>query len=192
MRMAQFLAKNGDLDDLKAQWKAKNLTLEDLNAPDERGDTALLYAVFNNRPAVWEWLIEKGADIRCSNLKGDTVLHHIAGRFTSGDDPLGDLNRLIDLGADVNAINARGETPVLREALRGDVSQDPKRPREAHMKALAVAGADLTVVAEDGRNLADHIGAVAGEWISDQRVARVAQGPSLPAAGKVTRMRARP
>lgn len=185
---AQMLAKIGNIHGLEALVAAGG----HLDDPDARGDTALLYAVFNNQPHAWKWLLDHGADILHANKKGDTVLHHVAARFSSGEHPLDDLNFLIKRGANLDARNQLGETPVMREANRGERDNDPKRPRDAHLETLAESGADLSIPDLDGNTLADHLGPVVFEWVAKQRVARATKdSKTLEPVSKLPRARIR-
>lgn len=89
----------------------------DVNAKDERGNTALIYAT-EARPtinfAVTEMLLKAGADVTAKDAGGMTALMHAA----MHDDPRV-AKRLIELQADVAARDTRGWT-ALMHATRKD------------------------------------------------------------------------
>ena len=79
----------------------------DVNAKDERGETAIFSAVIGGYTELVKMLINKGADVNVKNKAGFTSLHEGA---YSGDSDIVAL--LIDSGADVNAVKADGMTPL--------------------------------------------------------------------------------
>ena len=61
---------NNDIAEVKRLLKAR----ADVNACDEDGDTALMWAVFKGHKDVVKVLLEAGADVNASNKNGDTAL----------------------------------------------------------------------------------------------------------------------
>merc|ERR1712039_1049746 len=74
---------------------------------DNKGITALGYAIGANRGAVAKLLIEKGADPFCVDDSGNSGLHYAAayGRKEM-------LEYLMSAGGDVNKKNTQGQTPL--------------------------------------------------------------------------------
>ncbi len=91
-----------------------------VNACNERGEQALLFAVFAVRRMrtdalrVVEALLAAGADVAARNDLGNTALHLLATR--SHGQPLEAVvaRLLLGAGADGRAVNIDGETPAQR------------------------------------------------------------------------------
>ena len=79
----------------------------DVNAKDERGETAMFSAVIGGYNEIAKMLINKGADVGVKNKAGFTPLHEGA---YSGHKEIVEL--LIASGADVNAMKIDGMTPL--------------------------------------------------------------------------------
>ena len=79
----------------------------DVNAKDERGETAMFSAVIGGYNEIAKMLINKGADVGVKNKAGFTPLHEGA---YSGRKEIVEL--LIASGADVNAMKIDGMTPL--------------------------------------------------------------------------------
>ena len=184
---AQSYAGRGDLLALQ-QWAAAGHPIDEADA---KGDTPLLYAVFSCHREVWEWLLDHGANVQQANAKGDTVLHHIARRFKSGDDALADLQALIERGADIEAVNHMGYTPLLQEAARSIVSDGKKQPRMSHLEQLLDEGANPLATTHDGETLTSLMGSDALPLIAHHRENQVAHKSADALRQKPTRARLR-
>jgi ankyrin repeat protein len=79
----------------------------DVNAKDELGRTALIWASYNEHTDTVKLLIEKGADINARDSDGQTAL---IWAVTNSKTALAKF--LIEKGADVNIRNNRGETAL--------------------------------------------------------------------------------
>ncbi|KAF4981767.1 hypothetical protein FZEAL_2489 [Fusarium zealandicum] len=85
-----------------------------IDAVDNGGNNAL-HVLFRDQHCTIEqaaWLVDRGIDPLSRNNNGDTLLHHVASRYTS--DPFGAefVRWLIGLGISVNAVNERGRTAL--------------------------------------------------------------------------------
>ncbi len=113
----------------------------DVNARDERGNTALIYAA-EARPAinlaVTEMLVKAGADVNIKGEDGMTALMYAA----MHDDPRV-VKRLLDAQADVAARDAKGWT-ALMHATRKD------RGYAAIIELLIESGAEVGAVHQRG------------------------------------------
>ena len=108
----------------------------DVNAMDQLGLTALMFAVRQGRLRVTNLLIKAGADVNIQNKAGETALNLTA---SQGSEECFKL--LLDVGADVNINDNRGNSPLLTS-----VNSDHKTIAEALLKA----GADVNHCNEDG------------------------------------------
>jgi ankyrin repeat protein len=127
--------------------------LLDLNARDEEGNTALIYASRFfvrgwQRRNGWE-LLQKGADVNAANRKGETALIVAATQYEAEGAQL-----LLEKGANVNAKTKTGKT-ALMQAIDGPKEFD----NEKHLvyssqiaKLLVAAGADLNARDADGNS----------------------------------------
>jgi ankyrin repeat protein len=79
----------------------------DVNAKDERGETAMFSAVIGGYNEIIKMLVNKGADVGVKNKAGFTPLHEGA---YNGRKEIVEL--LISSGADVNAMKIDGMTPL--------------------------------------------------------------------------------
>ena len=86
-------------------------------------------------------LLERGADVRAHNAKGETVLHAIFSRRNWRLD-LGLIMLLVQEGADLNAIDDRGWTPLHAAAERG---------RREAVEFLLDKGADMKATDRAGQ-----------------------------------------
>jgi hypothetical protein len=99
-----------------------------VEATDNRGKTAVHYAIQGNQLKSLELLLDSGAEVRQYTQDGDTALHIAT---YEGNATL--IWPLLDHGAELEAIDASGRTPLLEAIL--------KRRLEI-MKILLAAGAD--------------------------------------------------
>ena len=92
---------------------------KDINARDETnniGYTILMYAVgYPELTKVVKVLIDKGADVNASDIKGNTALMNVAKGFGS----IETMRILLDKGADVNAKDTDGNTALMTTAISG-------------------------------------------------------------------------
>lgn len=101
-------AASGKLDDVKALIEAHP---DLVNARNKNEKTPLFFAISMNRPEIFEYLIEHGADIHAADNSGLTPLHISA--FTRPyKDSSALAKRLVELGADIEAKDKFGDTPL--------------------------------------------------------------------------------
>jgi len=112
------------------------LSLEDVNAQDDRGHTAIFQAVMSGKTYAVKALVGHGANINLRNKSGWTVL---MGAAQEGHTEI--VKVLLAAGAEVNASNSFGRTSLMWAADRG---------RSDCCEILLQAGADVSRVDEDG------------------------------------------
>src|SRR5437660_1580397 len=119
-------AQDGDLQAVK-DLLAKGA---DVNAKDDKGKTALLWAApARDNPEMMRLLIAKGADVNAKDNDGETALMIAAGQSNPGI-----LAELIEAGADINAQNNSGGTALMAAAFRANIEE---------IKILLAKDADL-------------------------------------------------
>lgn len=101
------IAAKGDTKELEKITKTKFWI--DIYGKD--GKTALITAVENKRTNMIDPLIAKGADVKISDVNGNTVLHALASFLTSKNSA--SLKSLTDAGSVLEAKNVHGETALL-------------------------------------------------------------------------------
>jgi len=84
----------------------------DVNAKNNFGETALMWAFSNQRKAVAELLITKGANVNAKDEDGTTALKYAYSRDTA--------RFLIANGANVNVKDNLGRTPLMWVSVLGD------------------------------------------------------------------------
>lgn len=99
----QDAIKEGDIQSVMQHLAAGT----DINATDERGETAIFSAVIGGYKEIIKMLVNKGADVNVKNNAGFTPLHEGA---YSGQKEIVEL--LITCGADVNTMKIDGMTPL--------------------------------------------------------------------------------
>lgn len=109
----------------------------DLNARDNEGDSALMWAVRCGKKEIAQLLLNAGADVNARNDNGYTVLMEVAGL---GKEEI--ARQLINAGADVNARFYNGTTALMRAVLRG---------RKEIAQLLVDAGAHVNARNNDGK-----------------------------------------
>jgi ankyrin repeat protein len=102
---------------------------DDLDCPDNPGETLLQAAMRYNRTEAVRLLVEKGADVNAKGTGGWAALHMAVKR---GDEAA--VRLLVELGADINATDASGWTVLYIAVKRGD---------KAVARLLVELGADV-------------------------------------------------
>ncbi|MDX1900727.1 MAG: ankyrin repeat domain-containing protein [Gammaproteobacteria bacterium] len=110
---------------------------------DIDGETPLMYAVLNGSLGMVQALINHKANIRLTNMKGETALH-----FAVKED-IHKVRALIDAGADVNDENDDGQTPLFYVFEEEDVPREESTRLEI-VNALIQADADVNHEDIDG------------------------------------------
>jgi ankyrin repeat protein len=127
-------ATEGDLD------RVRELTEDDpatVSAVDDRGTTALHFAVSAGHLDVADFLLDNGADLEARDVDGDTPL-----LWAAHAGQVAAIDFLLDRGAEINVRNHGQETPLLVAA---------RRLKYAAVERLAVRGADLEIPNDYGR-----------------------------------------
>lgn len=83
-----------------------------LNAPVDRGETPLFFAIAYQRSKAVTFLLAHGADVNCKDNEGKTPLHWAVGTSLSL------MELLVSKGANVNAADRSGETPLFQAILQ--------------------------------------------------------------------------
>ena len=97
-------AKNGDKEALRALIQKK----ADVNAADNDGSTALLWAVYHDDLESTDLLIKAGANVKAATDDGATPLWQAS---LNGNAAI--VKKLLDAGANPNAALLSGETPLM-------------------------------------------------------------------------------
>ena len=109
----------------------------DVNAVNNKGQTALWFACCDGRMNLVKILLDKGADPNIADKNGESCLHAaIYGKCSSES-----LQGLIDHGANVNAVNMNGEAPLLLACSAAQTDS---------VKLLLKAKADPNIAYADG------------------------------------------
>ena len=107
----------------------------DVNATNQKNQTALLLACEQGNRDVMNTLLSAGADSSIADMDGNTCFQHIA----FDDCPHEILQAIIDQGADVNATNQHNQTALLKACENGV---------NVKISILLGAGADPTIADE--------------------------------------------
>ncbi|MCH8569102.1 MAG: ankyrin repeat domain-containing protein [Balneolales bacterium] len=102
-KIALGMARAGDTDELRKMLEAGM----PVNLADEKGNTLLMLATYNENPETTQLLLEFGADVDRRNDRGQTPL---GGMAFKGNARIARM--LIDAGADLQANNGAGMTPL--------------------------------------------------------------------------------
>jgi hypothetical protein len=113
-----------------------------INATDHKGFTPLILAVYNDQPAVVDFLLDSGAVLDNGDGAGNTAL---MGVCFKGYREIAE--KLIKAGADVNARNGSGATALTFAATFGHLGI---------AEMLLQKGADLTLTDARGKTPLDH------------------------------------
>ena len=119
-------ARAADTDAVRALLE---LRVDDVNAAETDGATALHWAAYKGDVATAQLLLGAGADVGAANRYGVTPLALAAGR---GNAPI--VDALLDAGADPNTTLPEGETVLMTAARTGNVDV---------LRLLLAGGADL-------------------------------------------------
>lgn len=82
----------------------------DVNAADEKGLTALHYAVELRSTAIVQFLLDQGADVAAVDLQQASMLHHAAACVKLSVSKV--IPLLVKEGLDIKAVNKQGRTPL--------------------------------------------------------------------------------
>lgn len=124
----------------------------EIDARNDMGWSALMWAAFSGRLAVAEGLIARGAFIELRDKRGRGALHHAA--EAGEDDSVECARALRACGADPNAVDDDGVTPLMVAAMGGN----PK-----FVEAFA-RGCDLGLRDMRGDTALDHAAACSRQW----------------------------
>jgi ankyrin repeat protein len=107
---------------------------------DSEGRTPLLLAVEKNKRQAAMLLIEKGQDIKSVDIKGRTILHHLASQNNASDL----IKKAIEAGIDVNSKDGSEKSPIFY-SVSGN--------RQDNYKLLVEKGASVAAVDGEGKSL---------------------------------------
>lgn len=129
-----------DRDDTSAlDWFAEKFPGVDfVNHQNERGWTALMYAVGDGRLKAVEWLLGKGADVNKADREGATALHVASNQLGRADA----IPLLLRRGADPNRVTELGRSPIYDAAVA--------RNSEALARLLEASNANANLPDKDG------------------------------------------
>lgn len=129
-------ARDGDYEAVESLLNAG----VDVDAKDNDGWTALMWAAGLGRERIVRLLLNAGADVNAKNKYGSTALMSAAefGEFGNEDC----IERLLNAGADVNAKSKDGHTALMAAAYYG---------HEDIARLLLDAGADVDAKEKDGK-----------------------------------------
>lgn len=113
-----------------------------IHAADFRGFTPLILAVYNDQPAVGDFLLQKGAHPDAQDAAGNSAL---MGVCFKGYKEI--ALKLLDAGADVNLRNANGATALTFAATFGHLQI---------AEWLLQRGADISLTDSRGKSPLDH------------------------------------
>ena len=88
----------------------------DVNYPQDRGETALMFAVAREQPKAARLLLRRGALVNAATHDGVTPLHMAAHCITDDEDAAAMARMLLDEGADVHAVTQHGTQSPLHYA----------------------------------------------------------------------------
>jgi ankyrin repeat protein len=112
----------------------------DVNLRDDKGETALMYAVRSHTPKIVEHLLLAGADVNARSEKGSTALMACVGERSTPADTY--VNMLLAGGADPNIQDENGRTALIKAAIN---------ERASSIKALLAGGAPPDLRDSDGK-----------------------------------------
>lgn len=110
----------------------------DVDARDEKGDTALMKAAYGGHSDMVKSLIQEGWNVYAGNIRGHTALTYAAWQ---GNDDI--VRLLVDIGAAIDARTKAGDTALTLSAFRGHVGV---------VQILIDNNADIEAENSDGNN----------------------------------------
>ncbi|WP_207497129.1 ankyrin repeat domain-containing protein [Aridibaculum aurantiacum] len=113
-----------------------------IHVEDFKGFTPLIIAVYNNQPAVVDFLLSKGARAEMQDQAGNTALMGVCFRGY-----IDIAKKLLDVGAEVNQRNYQGATALTFAATFGHLEI---------AELLLQKGADMTIPDSRGKSAFDH------------------------------------
>jgi len=130
-------------------------TADDLNAVDDAGQTALMYAAQSRCAQVVSLLVLYGADVQAKNLDGWTSAMFVFGSVldqceSQSGDAASCLLTLLRGKADANAQTASGVTPLMLACASGGVSMVQVLLEHAADPNICNTGASPLLLAADG------------------------------------------
>ena len=128
-QLYEWARGNGEIDDIEKIIEAG----ADINGPDHRGMTALMFAALGKNTERMRLLMEYGADIHATRNDGSTAL------IDASKSPHGVVDSvalLLEAGADVNIVDRFNRSALFWAARSGDA---------ARINALIEAGAELEI-----------------------------------------------
>jgi len=111
----------------------------DVNIVDKKKRSALMHALAgysDNKPAIVEMLLKKGAKVEPADFEGNTALHLMVMQYHSTDAV---VKLLLDAKAEPNAVNDLGQTPLM-------ICQNTKS-----MELLIKSGANIDAIDKFGK-----------------------------------------
>jgi len=99
----QVLQITDDVDKI-----AQHVTASNINAQNNAGVSALMFANWAGRPRCVDWLLRQGASYNQRDEHGHTALYFAAARFSTEC-----ISLMLNAGADVNSINNDGKSPLM-------------------------------------------------------------------------------
>lgn len=121
-----------------------------VNATDESGWTAMMYAAYDNTDQVFDHLLAAGADPKAMSASGQTVLMAVS---TGAMATPHKIERLVALGVDINAIDNDGQTALMFAVQRFWLPDQTTW--------LLANGARTGIKDAQGKTAADHLDAAA-------------------------------
>lgn len=123
----------------------------DLNGRDEFGDSPLQTAIRKGKHELVEFFLSVGADVRCTNAKGETPLHTLCSSFMEKPHDEKLTQKLIEMGANVNSKDSQGRSPLHLAVMNYYLEKGQT------VNILIKAGASVTDVDLQGMNPIHHL-----------------------------------
>lgn len=122
-----------------------------LNARDECGNSPLQTAIRKGKQELVEFFVSVGADILCTNAKGETPLHTLCSSFMKKPHDENLTRKLIEMGANVNSKDSQGRSPLHLAV----INYYPEKRKTVNI--LIKAGASVTNLDLQGMNPIHHL-----------------------------------